>query len=194
MRLATEDGPEQAGGFVTINFAEGGAGGGVQEVDQLGILFLLKMVEGAADEPVGAEFTAQGEEFGATAGLQNGLGDAEGAAEAGDDAAHGRDFDLGGGVADEINMAVADALSNGDPLAIDGNARALPLEGLEMFFFKEAFEAALGVASLFADHAKSGAFGVFRDEPIKIRSVVGDEPNASGIGGAILGQADDGLH
>ncbi len=140
------------------------------------------------------KLAAQRGQFVVAAAMQNGLGDGEGAAKTGDDAADGRDFDLGGGVADEKNIAIADAFLDGYPFAVDGNARALPFERLEIFLFEEAFQAALGVAALLADDAQSAALWGFGDQPIKIRSVVGDEPDAGGVDGAILGEAHDGLH
>src|ERR1700733_7439016 len=99
LRLAANDVPKEAGGFVAVNFGQRCADAGVQEVDQLRIVFLLKMMHGAADEPVGGEFAAQYAQFNAAARVQNGLGDAQGAAKPGHDAAYGGDFDLGSGVA-----------------------------------------------------------------------------------------------
>ena len=126
--------------------------------------------------------------------MQDGLGDGQRTAKTGDDAADGGDFYLGGGVADEKNIAVANALLDGNPLFVDGNARALPFERLEIFVFEEAFEAALGVAAVHADDAQRAALGGFGDQPVEIGRVVGDEPDAGGVGGAVFGKADDGLH
>ena len=74
------------------------------------------MMQGAADEPVGAELAAERGQFVVAAAMQNGLGDGQRAAKAGDDAADGGDFYLGGGVADEENVAIADAFADGNPL------------------------------------------------------------------------------
>src|ERR1700719_1183172 len=126
--------------------------------------------------------------------VQNGLRHTERTAKTGDDATHGGNFHLCRGVAHQINVAIANSFTNRHPFAINGNARALPLKRLEMFFFKEAFEASLGVASLFANHAQSSSFGGFRDQPIKIGRIVGDKPHPSGVSGAIFGQTYDGLH
>jgi len=68
------------------------------------------------------------------------------------------------------------------------------LELLHSLASREAFEAALGVAALFANHAQRASFRGFRDQPVKIRGIVGHEPHASSIGPAIFGQAHDGLH
>src|SRR5882724_3671480 len=63
-----------------------------------------------------------------------------------------------------------------------------------MLFLEEAFESALGVAAVFADHAEGATIRGLGNQPIKIRSIVGDEPYASGVRRAILGQPHDGLH
>src|ERR1039457_1564047 len=92
LRLAANDVPKEAGGFVAVNFGQRCADAGVQEVDQLRIIFLLKMMHGAADKPVSGEFAAQYAQFSAAARMQNGLRYAERAAKTGHDAAHGGDF------------------------------------------------------------------------------------------------------
>ncbi len=66
-------------------------------------------------------------------------------------------------VTHEVDFAVPDLPADGHPASIDGNARALPFERLEMLSFEKAFEAAFGVAAVFADHAKCGAFRGFGD-------------------------------
>ena len=93
-------------------------------------------------------FPAQRAKLLAAAIVQDGLCDAQGPAESGDDASHGGNFDLRSGVADEIHVAIADAAAHRNPFAVDRDARALPFERLEILFFKEALEAALCVAAL----------------------------------------------
>jgi hypothetical protein len=75
LRLAANDVPKKACGFVTVDLAERCADAGVQEVNQLRIILLLKMVQRAADEPMGAQFAAECAQFGAAARVQNGLRD-----------------------------------------------------------------------------------------------------------------------
>src|SRR3984893_7775809 len=95
-RLAAEDIPQQTGGFIARDFAERVARGNIQQVDQVGVVFLLEMVHGAADEPVGVELASQCFQFAATAAAQDGLRDAARAAKTGDDAADGGDLHLRG--------------------------------------------------------------------------------------------------
>jgi len=143
---------------------------------------------------VSTEFAAEGREFAAAAILEDGIGNPEGAAKASDNAAYGGDFDLRGGVADQEDFAIADAPADGYPLLIDRDTGALPLEGLHVFLFEEALDAAFGVAAIFADDAERSAFGGFGNEPVEVGRVVGDEPDAGGVRGTVFGQADDGLH
>src|SRR5712691_3810220 len=103
------------------------------------------MMQRAADEPVRSQFTTQGRELVTLAILQKRLRNAKGAAKTGDDSSNGRNFDLRRGVAHEINFAVPDLPPHRHPAAIDRDARALPFERLQLFFFKEAFEAAFRV-------------------------------------------------
>src|ERR1700742_1517413 len=99
----------------------------------------------ATDELVRVEFATQRSQLAAFALAKDGLRDADGATEAGDDAADGSYFYLRGGVSDEVNVSVADAAFDGHPLAIDGNLSALPLERLHVLFLEEAREALCGV-------------------------------------------------
>src|SRR5213594_1327539 len=67
-------------------------------------------------------------------------------------------------------------------------------ERLQMLFFEKTFEASLRIAAVLADYAHGAAFRRFRDQPVKVRRVVRHEPDARGVGRAILRQADDGLN
>src|SRR5438105_12219814 len=51
-RLAPGEIPKQASRFVAMNFPQRFPGGRIEQINQLGIISLLKMVEGAADHPV----------------------------------------------------------------------------------------------------------------------------------------------
>src|SRR5579862_3107663 len=194
-RLVAENSPQQPGGMVAMNFAERFTCGGIQQIDQIRVMLLIKMVHGAADQPVSSELAAQRTQFAAVCGTEQHVGYTLRAAEAGDDASDSRDFYLRGGVSDQKNFAVADAAFDRNPLLVNRNARALPLQGFERSFLQEALNALLGLlAAAFADDAKGASRFVFGDEPVKVGSVVGHEPDASGVGAQILGQCDDSLH
>src|SRR5712692_5003260 len=126
------------------------------------------MVQRAADQPVRSQFTTQGGKLPALAILQKRLRDAERAAKTGNDSADGGNFDLRRRVTHQIDFAVPDLTPYRHPAAIDRDARALPFERLQMLFFEEAFEAALRVATVLADHAERAAFRRFGDQPVKI--------------------------
>src|SRR5271163_1469211 len=125
------------------------------------IVFLLEVMEGPPDEPVRAKLTAQGGKFAAVAITQDGLGDPQSSAKSRDDAADGGNLYLRGGVAHQKDFAVADAPAHRNPLFVDRNARALPLERLHIFLLQKALDAALGVAAVFTDDAQRAAFGGF---------------------------------
>ncbi len=151
------------------------------------------MVQGAADEPVGAKFAAKGAELG-RALSKNRVGDATGSAKAGDDSADGGNFHLSRGVAHQINFAVADGALHGHPAVVDGNARSLPFQRFETFLFQKAVEEEFGCAALFADYADGGTVGRFGNHPVKIGRIVGNEPDARGVRGTILRKFYDSLN
>src|SRR5207249_4969628 len=94
----------------------------------------------------------------------------------------------------QVNFAVPDLPPYRHPAAIDRDARALPFERLQLFLFKEAFEAALRVAAVLADHTQRATFGRFGNQPVKVRRIIGHEPDPGGIGRAVFRQAHDGLN
>src|SRR5437016_11591443 len=57
--LAPDQVPKQAGGLVAMNFSERLPRGKVQQIHQLRIILLRKMMQRAADHPMRAEFTPQ---------------------------------------------------------------------------------------------------------------------------------------
>src|SRR5260370_28278069 len=91
----------------------------------------------------------------------------ERAAKPGNDAPHGRNFDLRRGVPNQVNLAVPDLPPHRHPAAIDRDARTLPFEWFDMLFFEEAFEATFRGATGLADHAPRAAFGCFTPPALK---------------------------
>src|SRR6266705_960591 len=152
------------------------------------------MVQRAADQPVRSQFAPQGCKLVALAIPQKRLRDTERAAKTGNDSADGRNFDLRLRVTHQIDFAVPDLPVYRPPAAIDGDTRALPFERLQMLFFEEAFEAALRVAAVLANHADGAAFRRFGDQPVKVGRVIRHEPDASRIRRAIFRQPHDGLN
>src|SRR5215469_11586450 len=61
--LVPDQRPKQAGGLVAMDFSERLARGKVQQIHELRIVLLPKMVERAADHPMRAEFAAQRREL-----------------------------------------------------------------------------------------------------------------------------------
>ncbi len=179
-RLATADVPEEADGVVAGIEAESAASGGIHKVDEAAVIGLLEMVEAAAKEEVGIQLAAKGAKLGAGA-AKDGFGHAESATETCDDAADGGDLDVSGSVADEEDAALAEAALDGDPAAIGGDESGLITERFEAAPFEEALEVEQGGGAGFTDEAESAAGGGFRDEPVEIGSVLGNEPDADGV-------------
>src|SRR5262249_46296035 len=66
--------PQQSRGFVAIDFTEGFAGRSIEQVDELGIIVLPKVVHGTANELVRVQLAAQRSQLSASAAAQNCLG------------------------------------------------------------------------------------------------------------------------
>src|SRR5260370_23660008 len=88
-RLAAHHVPQETCGLIAVDFAERLPRRSVQQIHQLRIILLLKMVQRAADQPVRPQFTPQGGKLAAPAIPQNCLRDAERPAKAGNDSPHG---------------------------------------------------------------------------------------------------------
>ena len=86
-------------------------------------------------------------QFAAAAVAQDGLRDAERPAKTGHDATDSGDLHLRRRVADQIDIAIADAALHRHPAAIDRNAGALPFHRLHVFFFQKTRQALGGVAA-----------------------------------------------
>src|SRR5258708_38980610 len=178
-----------------MDFAERFTGSRVKQIHQVRIIFLLKMVQGFPDEPVGVQLAAKLAEFVALTGTQQGIGNALSAAEAGDNAADGRDLYLCRGVSHQKNFAVADSPLHRNPFTVDRNARALPFDRFHVLLLQELLDALLGcLAAAFTANTQRPASFVFRDQPIKISWVVGYEPHQGGVWTAICRKPDDGLN
>src|SRR5262249_24382908 len=64
---------------------------------------------------------------------------------------------------------------------------------VELFSLEEAFKDAASARSIFADKAERTPTIGFRNEPVEIRRVVGNEPDAYGSGRIVGREPDDGL-
>src|SRR5690242_10295336 len=104
------------------------AGGDIEQVHQLGIVLLLKMMQSAADHPVRAQFASQGGQFFTGALSQKRLGNPQRTTEASDDAADGRYFHLRCSVAHQKDFSISYLPAHRHPPAINRNACALPFE------------------------------------------------------------------
>src|SRR5277367_5974824 len=162
-RLSPHHLPKQARRFVAINLSERLTSRAIQQIHQMRIVFLLEVMQCPANEPVRAEFPSEGREFAAVAIAQDGFGHPERAAEAGHNAADGRNFHLCRSVPNQENLSIADTATNRNPLLVNGNARALPLKWLHIFLLQKAFDAALGVAAVLADNAQRTALRRLRN-------------------------------
>src|SRR5271155_1847820 len=100
------------------------------------------------------KFAAQRAQFAAAAAVQDRLGDAEGSAKSGDDAAYRGHLYLRSGVAHQIDRSTAQFSPHRNPALVDWNPRALELDRLEFPFFEELFQAALCLRACFSDHAE----------------------------------------
>src|SRR5437016_13689116 len=141
------------------------------------------------------EFTAQRTKFAVLFRAEKGVGHSLCAAESGDDTSYGGNFHLCGGVANQKNSALADAPLHGNPSAIHGDARALPLQRLHIFLFEETLDAFFRfLPAAFADDSKSSAGFIFGNEPVKVWGVVGNKPHSCGIRATIFGKPHHGLN
>ena len=113
LRSAAADVPEHPGSFITRYPAERLQYRSADGIDQAAVIVLAEAVQRAANEQMDVEFAAQRAKLGAGAILQDGLTDAESAAEPGHDAADGGDFHLAGGVANQKDAAAAYLRSTG---------------------------------------------------------------------------------
>src|SRR5882762_545668 len=110
-------------------------------------------MERAANQPVRTEFLAQSSKLPALAILQQGLCHAERASKSRDDASHGRDLHLSGGIPYQINFSIRDLPAHRHPLSIDWNARTLPFERLQTLLLEESYETPFGMDASFSNHA-----------------------------------------
>src|SRR5713226_5105360 len=169
-RLAAYYVPKQTIGFIAIDLAERLPRRRIEQVHQLRIIPLPKMVQRAADQPVRAQLAAQSTELMALSVVQESLRHAERAAKSGHDSTYGGNLNLRGCVSNKINFPVPDSPPYRHPAPVDRNARALPLQRLQLLFLQEPFERAFRVAAVLADQPKRAALGRFGDQPVKIGS------------------------
>lgn len=133
-RLAQAHATENFQGFVAGILAEGTARRSAQGIDEAAVVVLLKMMDGAANEEMQIEFTAQAAKFAARAASQNRFGHADSAAQPCDNTADGADFNLRCRITDEKNLAAAQSFADRDPTRVNRNARALKRERLKFPF------------------------------------------------------------
>ncbi|HZS71337.1 MAG TPA: hypothetical protein VFA13_05830, partial [Candidatus Acidoferrum sp.] len=62
-RLAADQVPEEACGFIAMDIGEGLASGGIQQIDKPGIIALLEMMHAAANQAVRFQFAAKASQF-----------------------------------------------------------------------------------------------------------------------------------
>src|SRR5580693_832503 len=114
------------------------------------------MMHGTADQPMGIELSAERPQFAAASVAQDGLRDAQRTAKTCHDAAYRSDFYLRSRVADQVDLAIADAAFHRNPAAIDGNLGALPFHRLHVLAFEKTRKT-FGSVVAFADDAQRGA-------------------------------------
>src|SRR5438445_956122 len=193
--LTAKNAPEQLRRMVAVNFAERFAGCRVQQIDKIGVVFLLEVVQGFPDQPMCVEFTAQRTKFAVLFRAEKSIGNTLRATESGDDASYGGHFYLCGGITNQENPAAPDATLDGNPFAIHGDARALPLQRLHIFLFEETLDALFRfLTAAFADDSKSSAGFIFGNEPVKVWGVVRNKPHSCGIRATIFGKPHQGLN
>src|SRR5258705_655198 len=153
------------------------------------------MMQRFADEPMRIEFTPQSAQFVALPRTQQCIRDALSAAKASHNSAYRGDFHLRSRIAYQKNAAVSHAALYWNPFAIDRNASPLPLQRFQAFLFQKALDALFCFlpATLSNDAQRSTRF-VFRNQPVKIRRVVRDEPHPRGIRAAIFREANNRLN
>src|SRR5690242_13134226 len=81
-----------------------------------------------------------------------------------------------------------------NPARINRNARALEFDGLESLFLQELFESTAHLRTAFADYTQRALRRRFRYEPVEIRRVLRNEPDARRVPSHILRQLHNRLH
>src|SRR5215469_10925628 len=191
--LAPDHVPQQPRCFVPVNLCQGFSCCNIQYVHQLAVLFLPEIMQGPPDQPMRGQLPPQRAQL-ASAVPENCVGDSPRAPKPGNDSADRGHFHLRRGVTHQVDFAISHAALDGHPLPVDWDSRPLPLERLESLLFEEPVEGPLGVPALFANHPQGRALGRFRNQPIKVWRVVGNEPDPRGVCGTILRQPYQGLH
>src|SRR6202522_4874275 len=132
------------------------------------------------------EFAPQRTQLAAHPTVEDRFGGAQRSAETRHRSADGRDFYLGGRVSHEINRPVADLLPNRNPLFVDRNTRALKFERSKASLLEKILKMLARFTHRFADYSQRSVRFRFRDEPIKIRRILRDEPHARGVRRQVL--------
>ena len=108
--------PKDSPWFVTGMFFKILLGAGIQQVDQPRVTGLVEIVNDFANEKVKIEFSSQVAQFPSRLALQNSLADADGPAQACDDATNGGYSHVTSRIAHQINIPASQVPTYGDPL------------------------------------------------------------------------------
>src|SRR5579862_619434 len=136
----------------------------------------------------------QATELAACSAIGDRFGHSQRSTESRYDAAYGGDFDLSCRVAHEIYGLALNLPFHRNPFFVERNSCALEGLGFEMPLLHEAFQMLASALRRFADKPQDTTLFGIGDQPIKVGSVIWDEPNSHRVVRHILGQVDNCLH
>src|SRR5690348_15296559 len=153
------------------------------------------MVQRPPDQPVRTEFPAQRPQRSPRPITEQGVGDSLRSAKPRNNAPHGRNFNLSGGIPYKEDFCLAEPLPHGDPTSIYRDAGPLPLQRREIFLFQKQLDAAFRFfAAALSDDPKRPPVMAFRDQPVEVGRIIRRKPDACGVRRIISWQSDQSLH
>jgi len=169
-------------------------GSSVQQIHQPRVARLVETVDSFANEQMNIQLSAQVAQFSPRLAVHNRFADAQGSTKTGDNPSDGRNFDVACGVAHQIYFAARETAAHRNPFRINRNSGRLVLQRFEVVLFQESLERPASLRAFFADQSEDSTGRGIRDEPVKVGSIVGDEPHSCRIGRHVFWQANHRLH
>jgi hypothetical protein len=145
-------------------------------------------------EEVSVELAAQLPQLTARAVAGDSLDNSYSTAQPSDNAPDGAHLHLPRRVPDQIDVPIPEFSMYGNPPVVAWNAGALKLRRHETLLRQESFESLAHPPRLLPYHPERGAPRVFGNQPIEIRSFVGNKPDLAGSQIIAVWQLDYGLH
>jgi len=176
-RLGETEPEQDASGLITGMGAQDALGARRQHIEQHAIVVLAETAQRATHQTVPVELPSEPPKRAAGPAMENRLRDTERTAEAGDNAADGRDLDMRRGVTHQIDVGVSHPPFCRYPPGVAGNAGRLKPERLEVMALEKALETAPGIWAVFADQPQRAVRGRLRNQPVEVGRLVRMKPD-----------------